>query len=593
MARLLATTNDKFYSEAKALNKAAGLDMSVEKDKNGISVATYKKRVINSFGNWYQSETGVFVACSGTLVFNGKVGKAALRGIASAYSGDLTEIQDSVFGHYALLISDQNEVKICCDSEHSYAIYYWIGDNDLFVSTTLYTVAKVVGASVDRIRLYERILEYSNIGPKTPFTEVRRLYGNEHIVIDDSGISVETGVDARPLPNYQKMTLPDVVKDYSSRIRTILREINNAFPESSISLQMTGGMDTRLILSGLLKTGRYPHLIYGVGNSKLTNTFDGDRNIVTQLADRFDLEYYEMDWKGDPTETDHWAELFKKYGFGYTVSGCTKSRFEEFEGEITPYPVLNMSGFCASVTNRMPWTDELDRNRISLQKWVSNHYMSLDEFQDNAVRLRDEYISHLADSIEIATKRCYDIDVTNQSISPKDHTKLDFHIGRKRLATRTNLQNEYGYYLALLAVHELNRPLFHIPSEYRRGNEFQIAVIRNLEPELLNVPLFSGTKHVSVQGGKAKRIPEGGILKRTVLKLPEPLLSLIRIAYHRVGFLQENEPKKNHDFYINRLQDRPCSEHFDFNNFDGDLRTLNFFELFEEGIEQLGETKIR
>lgn len=77
----------------------------------------------------------------------------------------------------------------------------------------------------------------------------------------------------------------------------------------SFEVSMTGGLDSRLQLALLLASGadrKRIKLVYGTGNSHLTNTRTRDRELVELIAKGEGLAFAEMDWTDEGTSSEQW-----------------------------------------------------------------------------------------------------------------------------------------------------------------------------------------------------------------------------------------------------------------------------------------------
>lgn len=104
-----------------------------------------------------------------------------------------------------------------------------------------------------------------------------------------------------------------MAQELSSLIKKYTKIIADVFP--NIKINMTGGLDSRLVLAAFLSVGKKPELVYGVGNDYLTNTKNEDLETNKILAKKFNLKLTVLDWtinKGpDIKERYH---LYNRYG---------------------------------------------------------------------------------------------------------------------------------------------------------------------------------------------------------------------------------------------------------------------------------------
>jgi len=73
----------------------------------------------------------------------------------------------------------------------------------------------------------------------------------------------------------------DKLNDITNTIATVF---------NSHTISMTGGLDARMIFSSMLANNVKPNLVYGVGNTLLTNTKDRDLEINKLYTEKFWFE---------------------------------------------------------------------------------------------------------------------------------------------------------------------------------------------------------------------------------------------------------------------------------------------------------------
>ncbi|MGL5058021.1 MAG: hypothetical protein ACRC6A_11750 [Fusobacteriaceae bacterium] len=78
----------------------------------------------------------------------------------------------------------------------------------------------------------------------------------------------------------------------------------------NVATNMTGGLDSRMVLASYLAIGAKPILLYGIGNSFSTNTYKEDLKI------KYNLELIIMNWK-----------FVEVYFYGIEISDKILTRF--------------------------------------------------------------------------------------------------------------------------------------------------------------------------------------------------------------------------------------------------------------------------
>ncbi|MGV9205475.1 MAG: hypothetical protein ACOC44_15805, partial [Promethearchaeia archaeon] len=348
MGRFFITNDPELYSAAKKVNKKAGLEISGEISNNSIYLGVYKKRAIDNI-NFIKPNSKDFIASTGTLFYRGKIGSNALKEIYQDYDSRIEKIRDKCIGHYSLIIKKDNIIKICSDQEGAYEIYYHEFEQKWFISSSLLLNALMIkDPTVETLRLIERIIQLTNMGEKTFIKNVNQLFWNQLIKVDleDKKLKLETKRPERIGKKYENENIEQIVEDLKIKMQNISHTAYSIFGQD-IGLQLTGGLDSRSILAALLNAGSRPLILYGQGNSGITNTKKNDVIIAKLISKKYDLHFYKMDWSGKYLEHNKatWDRYFEKYGFRYTIYGSTPNFFKEYEGKIKNYPSLIVAGY--------------------------------------------------------------------------------------------------------------------------------------------------------------------------------------------------------------------------------------------------------
>jgi hypothetical protein len=281
-------------------------------------------------------------------------------------------------------------------------------------------------------------------------------------------------------------SIQQAVNEYTELIKQTLSHLHGI---NSIALNTTGGLDTRTVLAGLLDEHITPQLIYGVGNSELTNTKRSDLRIARELSDQFDLPFYKMDWSGNnPHSNETLSTHFKKFGFKYTTYGCPESLLQEFNGGISPYPQLQIGGYGPAFSNSAPW--ELPEKDYTIEDLVN--LLTPDYFTSDSFNYWDKYHDDLVNDIKIALDQA-NIHYPESGASLSDLVQAQTFLRVRSASGMINFANEFNYMFCPFIIKKLHDPLVTIPTTYRQQNEFQLRVTENLNKNMFNVSVFSGT----------------------------------------------------------------------------------------------------
>lgn len=605
MGRFYATNSHERHQTAKNINKKSDLDISKEYSNESVFVTTYQKRAVNN-KNFLSTDNG-FIASTGTLIYDGKMGYSSLSKIDEK---GISNIDRSQFiGHYCLLTKAGDELSIFTDPKGGYEVFFAAADDWWFVSNSLMLVASVLNEKkIDRLNLIENSFYIKNISDNTFYKEVNQLVGTKKIKIntEDGSLSIKNiGYPERDW-NYEGMSFEDTLSDYTSRVTSVFSQIREA--TESIGIQATGGLDSRTILSALLDQSLAPLLLYGVGNSKLTNTKREDLRAVEEYADKFDLDFYQMNWKSEcPHEEKTLSTLFEKYGFRMAVYGASPNLFDEYEENLNPNPTLVMSGYSPAFTNLAPW-EMRSEYPSDFQDFIENHIAgTYKDFSNEGFTCSEDYLDNLLHNAERMVKQDYHNNVNlDDSLDFKEFINLKLYFKQRGENINFNVMNEFHYHLCPFYTYHLNDPLKDVPSDYRSGDVFRVKLIKNLYPSVLEIPIFTGVQpakindnndsiienpvHHPLTSTSTQLISLGSRLPDSIKKTVKPAYALLR----NYGMFSDpdNSPSCNSHleaYYANKFNDHPIIERcIDINDYTGDLRGISRLCLLTYGIDQIG-----
>ncbi|WP_152418650.1 hypothetical protein [Halorubrum distributum] len=593
MSRFHLSSDESVHEAARELCSAAELTKAGEVTNKGINISTYEKRTIENT-NLTVFENGGFVAVTGTLIINGKMGGEALESVYDTFTnGGAAAVRDQAFGHYAVIVGKGDQVTVFGDPNGVYEIYYTT-QNDWVVSNSLHLCSSTLSEpTVRKHELLVKALEVSEVTDSTIFTDVKRLEGSELLSIDTSEDEISVEPMSRPQAGweYQDESIETVVEDYSERVMSVFADITAA--TSDIGIQATGGLDSRSVLAGILQQETNPAILYAVGNSPLTNTKDNDLDVARKYAQEFNLDFRQLDWGGSlPTDRSKWTALFRKYGYRYNTYGATENFYDSLASSAVPE--LLMSGYAfGTVSNHYYW--ELTSSMpITLREIVENHFTYVQKFSDDQFGRKDKYIEQLYTDCQTALNR------HGLQVNPGEELPLETFVtviqllnGRPQSAY-VNIANEFSFHLAPYATFELSRPMLDFPPKHRRGERIRVKLLEELYPNVLNIPMFSGTAQAKITEDSElvfPKSPSDRLVDFVSRNLPQPLLSQIRPIYQHlnsgpVGTETYNELKRS---YQSRIQDSELTaEDFDLESYTGDIRLPARLVHYVHGIEEVG-----
>jgi hypothetical protein len=540
-----------------------------------------------------------WICSAGTVVADGELGGPPLRELYRHLSNDgVATARSNVIGHYAVAAKRGDSVTVFTDPMGAFALYYTDGP-PLVVSNSLHVVAESLPSrTVDPIRVIQDAFQQTiSTGEDTFYEGVKRLFGSQVLTVDlpEGELSVTEHPEPTRDDPWGNASISGAVDRYRSEVREVFDQLVGI---GQVALNTTGGLDTRTVLAASLDAGLSPQLIYGVGNSGLTNTKRSDLEAALELSETLGLPFYRMDWSDDhPHDRETLRTLFEKHGFMFSKYGAPRSLLAELDGGISPFPTLQLGGYSPAFTNKRLW--EADRQEYSFEELV-DHFVH-DAVEDPAFECATSYREDLATEVRTALDHS-SIEYPDRGASLETFVRARLFLYVRPAAAPANLFNEFAYYLAPFLLKRLYDPLLEVPMEFRRGDEFQIRLIDRLHPEVFEASVFSGRRPATVDlDSFTLRRPLSFRLRQRARTLagravPAPARPLARRAYRRLTADPDDE--EGIDDRIRRENARdvlaspltaPC--------FSGEpdigLAYLNNLQRYVFGIEEIGYDRDR
>ena len=214
----------------------------------------------------------------------------------SGVLGSLAESGTQVLGRIAapqsLVVAFGQPVQllVATDPIGLSAVYYMSRGREAAISSCSRLLAAILECQLDEDALSAFAALGAYPGAETPFRGVRRLGGGEYVRLDERGVVVEEY--SRPAtPHYGAEDLAGSVRDGVSAVCTGVEACVAAYPDASIEL--SGGLDSRLILAALLTAGHKPAEAVTLGRET-----DPDVVIAAEIASRAGIEQRRVDLAG-------------------------------------------------------------------------------------------------------------------------------------------------------------------------------------------------------------------------------------------------------------------------------------------------------
>ncbi|KAA0894079.1 hypothetical protein [Oryzomonas rubra] len=484
MARWYLTSNENSHQQAENACRRAGLNSSGHRSTHNCHVQAYLKRAVGT-NNLVTCGEDDWICSAGTIIYRSRLGPSALRDFYSDFvNSGIEAVRSRAIGHYAVAIRHNNKITVFTDPQGAISLYYSNMDSCWNISNSLDICAQMLPERrINPIKLVMTAFESCTLGEETFYRGVRRLFGTQAITVDlNDGVFKVNNLPDTHTARQKYSSISDAVDGYKSEVQAVFREITAV---GSVGLFGTGGRDSRTILAALLDQGAAPKIMYGVGNSDLTDDRPIDLEIATKIAETFNLPFQLLDWSGEqPYNQNILQELFQTYGFQYEVYGASRSLLEELSGGISPYPDLLLGGRGVITACRRPWAQE--HRNYTINDLIEFNMSSEGKSPDLPCRelYRSEFIQDLREGL-----RHGGIEFPDDEAPLETFVKAALFLYIRTDARFLNFANEFCHYIDPLALKCLHDSLLEMPFEYRSNDAFQIRLIHTLMPELLELPV--------------------------------------------------------------------------------------------------------
>jgi hypothetical protein len=489
-----------------------------------------------------------WICCAGTLINHGQLGEVALRAaFVDFVSGGVRAVQTNAIGHYAVAVKRGNDVTVFTDPQGSLNLYYMHDDKFWFIANSLSVCASALPAhKIDATKLLVAAVQSSLPGEDTFYSGVKRLFGTQQIRIDlrNETFQVEPVPELESTLDWNLPTIEGAIEQYQGEVRAVFQQLSAV---GNVGLFATGGLDSRTVLAALLDQKASVHLMYGIGDTKLTDYDLADLGIVKSIAKRYDIPFRQLDWSGTQPHNEHKLhQLFQTYGFKYEIYGAPESFLKTFSGETASYPQLFLGGYSPAFTNSKPW--ELKPRTFFFEDLISDamHYQKGLIEDSRCIADMASYKAAFVAETRVALD-CAGIIFPDTGVSLETFVKAKLFLYIRAESRYLNFVNAFGHYIAPFLMKRLYDPLLKVPFKYRAKDEFQLRLIHALAPGLVELPLFSGWGPARVDQNTFHLVRDPIVVKRSLarrvaaLVIPSRLKQHARTIYSRIHQMNQKE----------------------------------------------------
>ncbi|SHK68228.1 hypothetical protein SAMN02745216_03898 [Desulfatibacillum alkenivorans DSM 16219] len=453
-------------------------------DLEYLLIAFQKLNVKNE--NFLQiRQTDGFVATAGTIIYKNEIGKNALKNIYHDFDGDIQKLRNRSIGNYLVVIKKDNKIYVFCDENNILTVFYYHNKNMWNISNSLYDIAieEKSYLTVNHFSLLEYTFQCSILGNDTLFNEIKRLLGDEYISINliDNTFNLNK-IDMFNEKNLEYTNDEIFFDEFTEKLNSTVNSISNIF--KSVSICMTGGIDSRTILSSFLNNKVSPNLLYGIGNTALTNTKDKDFEINQLFSDKFNLKLSVMNWNTPNNIDQYWNKYMRKYGFLSRIYNASNNFFREFENnKDTDFIEF---GYFGEIFKNVPWIEDMRKDYFDVNEYIDEYYID-----KNLIKMFPHYLQYRKHIENKIRSTCEKNNIDCMLISKNEFQILNNEYRKGADVKLLNFANMLFYSISIFSLKELFNISLKIPSNLKKKNHFILKSLSIIHPEVLDIPFFS------------------------------------------------------------------------------------------------------
>jgi asparagine synthase (glutamine-hydrolysing) len=414
-----------------------------------------------------------FIAVAGTLLYDDKIGSAALSALLRAFSFPFTD-WENLTGQFAAIVHKGGRTYAFTDFFGAFQLFH---DPDWdVVSTSFLAAAKSLERiSFDPQGVYEFAFNVFPTGDDTVLQELRRLGPDAQVEL---GVRVRTETVAKSLPDHVSGTsLKQRLAEQAERLRRTTRIYVDHFGEA-IQCPLSGGLDSRLALGFLRDAGVTPRVyVYG-------SLGDGDVEVARAIAagEGFDLEVFEKSSYAKITPDDfaeivqrnfHETDALVTDGGLFDNGGNAYARHRRQEGG-----QLAVSGGCGEVfRNFFYLPDRSLRARDVVRAFFARYVLADTTEAFNATRFIDALEAKALHALERPDHRGPLSRPLIEQLYPRMRCRAFF--GRE-----ISLVGRHGAYFMPFFDHRVVAGALQLPIALKNTGRFEAALLTHIDPTL-------------------------------------------------------------------------------------------------------------
>jgi len=483
MALMAITNNNGILDAIKRYHERCGFTNYTESKINDFNIIVWGK-IRGGKPHLLHLEGDKVIAGVGTFVRDGKTGEELLNKIITEYDGQIDKLQESLVGNYFFTIINNNTGVCFSDYTESFKVYYWSKDGKWIISNSLAGIVESVGGlEIDMNPLIEFCFQFAIMGSDTYIKNVKKLLGDEHLILSKEGISVLRHPWVKTADSVE---LSPSHREVSEELIRATKEVISAFGRK-MGVHATGGLDSRLILAAMLTNGIRPTLLYGESNSPFIDTKTDDWDIVRALSQHLEIDSDKLDWSANHDDLIRtWSQSYMRTGlFRQLMADKVYDIYKE--GSAGSYSFLEAGYFGERLRNNV-WLDNHIGDTITVDEYLDDFFINsaLKEILPNFLEFR----AYLKEKIIRFGDR-FGATFQNESFVKGDFQKLHDLYRRDADTYFMNYLNLFTNSCIILTSPKLFRIVYNIPTASKKDGAFMLRIMKNTYPDVLSVPFYS------------------------------------------------------------------------------------------------------
>lgn len=475
MAKLFVTNSREIISRIRAGLKRTPFKESFVYEKNDIYAVACHKILVNNV-NAFESGNN-FVILNGTHIYKDKHDITALSEILNEYNGDVDSIRRDSFGNYGIVINKNDAICAFTEASGCYDLYYYYNEKEWLISSSFWDMVAVLKnkLSINRLNILEELGRYTIINNETYFNEIKRLGGDEYIMVDNKGFVVNE------IP-YVINRVSDIdpnnnVKSISNEIERVARSFFKNYGNPSIGA--TGGLDSRMSLAAYLRVGSKPKLTYGFGDSFVAPSMQGDYDIDNLLSKKFDLVFECSPWNETIPLDKKWKEFIPQYG--NMIYDGNEDAYNFYTRKDEPFVIF---GYMGEFFREFEWIEKINTPYINVRQYFDGFYAEPNRaLYDYNPELKEKVISKLSDC-------CRKYGINPNRIQKEEMFYLNLEYRHRADSVMVNMINRFKYSHYLLSEMSILEKTF-VPFSWKYNAGYMLKIMNCLNPDVMSIPFFS------------------------------------------------------------------------------------------------------